>query len=69
MLKIGLANSEVLEVHPVEWAKSQLKFLINGTVSSAERWIKEVCDTQPGLVFTDEQFEERVFWRNGERRG
>jgi hypothetical protein len=65
MLEIGLANSEALEVHPVEWAKSQLKFLINGTGSSAERWIKEVCDTkeQPGRDFTDEQFEELVFWR------
>src|SRR6266403_2897047 len=65
MLEIGLANSEALEVHPVEWAKSQLKFLINGTGSSAERWIKEVCDTkeQPGLDFTAEQFKELVFWR------
>ena len=65
VLEIGLANSEALDVHPVEWAKSQLKLLINGIGSSVERWIKDVCDRQEqsGPDFTTEEFEELVFWR------
>jgi hypothetical protein len=65
MLKVGLANSEALKIHPVEWAKSQLKFLVNGHVRSVERWIKEVCDTQevPDPELIANEFEELVFWR------
>jgi hypothetical protein len=65
MLKIGLSNSEALKMHPVEWAKSQLKFLVNGHVHSVERWIKDVCDTQevPDPELIANEFEELVFWR------
>jgi hypothetical protein len=65
MLKIGLPNSDALNAHPVEWAKSHLEFLINGHVHSVERWIKAVCDTQevPDPELIAKEFEELVFWR------
>jgi hypothetical protein len=65
MLKVGLPNSDALKTHPVEWAKSQLEFLVKGHVHSVERWIKEVCDTQevPDPELIAKEFEELVFWR------
>jgi hypothetical protein len=65
MLKVGLPNSDALKTHPVEWAKSQLEFLVNDHVHSVERWIKEVCDTQevPDPELIAKEFEELVFWR------
>ena len=63
-LKVALANSEALEIHPVEWAKLQLELLVKGEVRSVERWIKEVCDTQemPEPEAIEEEFKELIFW-------
>jgi hypothetical protein len=65
-LKIGLANRNALNAHPVEWAKSHLDLLINDRKVSIERWVKNVCDVQelPEPELIPSQFEEIVFWRN-----
>lgn len=66
MLTIGLANSEVLDSEPVNWAKTHVHLLIERRVTWVERWIKEVCDVQetPKPDFSEADFEEQVFWRN-----
>jgi hypothetical protein len=46
LLQIGLANAEVLNKGPVEWAKSHLHILIMDEEYRVRHWIKEVCDTQ-----------------------
>jgi hypothetical protein len=65
ILKIGLANSEALKAHPVEWAKSQMQFLIRGNARLVQRWIKEVCDAQekPNPELSAKDFEELVLWK------
>jgi hypothetical protein len=65
-LKVALANSRDLGEPPVDWAKSQLEFLVRGHLHSVERWIKEVCDTQeiPEPESIAKEWDEIIFWRN-----
>jgi hypothetical protein len=68
MVRVGLANPEALKVEPVEWANSQLQFLVDGQLHSVGRWVKYVCDKQevPEPEVVDKEFEEIVFrkqWR------
>src|SRR5260370_12135680 len=47
LLEIGLANTDVLKQHPIEWAQLHLKLLIDGRPERVKLWIKNVCDQQP----------------------
>lgn len=63
LLEIGLANSELLSQHPVDWAQVQLKFLIDDKPERAKLWIKNSCDLQPiSRTTTPEDMEEFVNW-------
>jgi hypothetical protein len=65
ILRIGLANWETLNKHPVDWTASHLQMLLNGLGSSIERWIKDSCDLQelPEPELIESEFEEIVFRR------
>ncbi len=68
VLQIALANSDILEDHPVEWTKEHFNLLIERKANLVKGWIKDVCDEQDHSkpVGTAEDFEEFVFrktWR------
>ena len=65
LLEIGLANKDVLEQHPIEWAQSHLKFLIEDKSERVTLWIKNVCDQQPMTKSTaPEDMDEFIYWRS-----
>ena len=46
VVQIALANSDILDDHPVEWAKEHFNILIDRKINLVEGWIKDVCDEQ-----------------------
>ncbi len=64
-LQIGLANTTILRLHPVEWARTHLNILIESKSRVTEHWVKSVCDKQdrPHTEDSKRDFEEAVFWR------
>jgi pyrimidine deaminase RibD-like protein len=63
LLEIGLANSEILLMHPVEWAKLHLEVLILVEERRVKDWIKHVCDEQDfANLSTSADFEELILW-------
>jgi hypothetical protein len=64
ILEVGLAHSEKLKQHPIEWAKAHLGLLIKSKDRAIKRWVKEACDKQGGskAVNTREDFMELVRW-------
>ena len=66
VVQIALANSDILDDHPVEWAKEHFNILIDREVKLVEGWIKDVCDEQDYSkpVETADDFEEFVFRRS-----
>ncbi len=64
MLKIGLANWDALQSHPVNWALNHSKLMIHGLDSSIEHWIKHACDRQelPEPHQIPSEFEEIIHW-------
>jgi hypothetical protein len=64
-LQIAIAQESILKLHPIEWATSHLRILIDGEKSSVQLWIKRVCDIQdyanvpPG----EEELDEAMFWK------
>ncbi len=65
LLEIGLANKDVLERHPIEWAQSHLKALIDSHPERATLCVKNVCDQQPMTKSTTpEDMDEFVYWRS-----
>jgi hypothetical protein len=64
LLEIAIAQAGMLNLHPIEWAKSHLQILISEEKHNVRRWIKDVCDRPDVLeVATSEDFEELAFWR------
>ena len=64
LLRIGIANTDTLKMHPVEWAKSHLQLLISRQTPLVQQWIKSVCDKRDYLkVESTNDFEEIVFWK------
>jgi pyrimidine deaminase RibD-like protein len=63
LLQIGIANSVRLKEHPVEWAKTHLRILLDGNTHVVKLWIKAVCDKQDVLK-PDQDFDELIFWRS-----
>jgi hypothetical protein len=53
VLQIGLANSEALKMHPVEWAKAHLGMLVAANSYPVVSWIKSVCDDRGTWKPTD----------------
>lgn len=65
LLEIGLANKDVLEQHPIEWAQAHLRFLIDDKPERVKLWIKNVCDQQPMTKSTTpEDMDEFIYWRS-----
>jgi len=64
-LQIGIAQWLILKLHPVEWATSHLRILIDEEKSSVQLWIKRVCDIQDysNLPEGDEELDEVMFWK------
>jgi hypothetical protein len=65
-LQIGIAQESILKLHPVEWATSHLRILIDGEKSSVQLWIKRVCDMQDhsNVPQGEEELDEVIFsWR------
>ena len=46
LLQIGMANSASLKEHPVVWAKTHLRILLDDNAHVVKLWIKNVCDKQ-----------------------
>jgi hypothetical protein len=64
LLEIGLANVDVLKQHPIDWAQSHLKLLIDGKPERVKLWTKNVCDQQPISKSTaPEDMDEFIHWR------
>jgi hypothetical protein len=64
-LQIGIAQVLILKLHPVEWATSHLRILIDEEKSSVQLWIKRVCDIQDHSNFPqgNEELGEMMFWK------
>lgn len=64
ILKIGLANWDALQSHPVRWAHHHSKLMIRGQEPSIEHWIKHACDDQtlPAPDLISSEFEEIIHW-------
>jgi hypothetical protein len=60
LLQIGLANSKIISLDPIEWAKRVSEKLIDDHRHKIPPWIKGVCDEQP--YDPNEDMEERIFW-------
>jgi len=65
LLEIGLANLGLLGQHPIGWAQSHIKFLIDSEPRRMKLWIKNVCDQQPmSNGTTPEEMDEFIHWRS-----
>jgi hypothetical protein len=64
-LQIGIAQVSILKLHPVEWATSHLRILIDGKKASVQLWIKRVCDIQDysNVPRGEEELDEVMFWK------
>ncbi len=63
ILQIGLANTNALQMLPVEWAKVHLSMLINKNQHKVKSWIKSVCDKQDYTKApTLEEFKDFIWW-------
>jgi hypothetical protein len=60
MFEIAKARTDLLGMHPVEWAKRHLQILISDEKGRIRVWIKEVCDPLDlsQSAFTD----DAIFW-------
>jgi len=65
LLQIGLANAELADQNPVDWAKSHLEHLISEMPDRVISWIKHVCDQPPASGGdTPVDVEEFIHWRS-----
>jgi hypothetical protein len=62
MFEIAKARTDLLGMHPVEWAKRHLQILISDEKGRIRVWIKEVCDPLDlsRSAFTD----DAIFWES-----
>jgi hypothetical protein len=60
MFEIAKARTDLLGMHPVEWAKRHLQILISEEKAGIRLWIKEVCD--PMDLSRAAMVEDAIFW-------
>jgi hypothetical protein len=67
VLQIALANPELLEMRPVEWAKTHLNLLLTANIHIVKNWIKRSCDKQDFTKMLNadiEEFGDFVRWKD-----
>jgi hypothetical protein len=67
LLEIGLANAQLLDQGPVDWAKSLIALWIHGDQRRVRYWIKDVCDQQVLPKSTTPEEMDEYFDRNSWR--